>query len=401
MYCFAPGDLHVDCEDDAADETGETEPLPGMAPGEGSTSTTEYPEGSTSTTEYPESTTTSDGDVDTTEDDESDTTEEEQENTQEEPESTEEEPENTEDEPGTSEENQDTTEEEAETTDGEGDEEEQEEDSEEEEEEEEENDDEEGDGDATFADCTCGVTKDNRVVGGVETEVNKYPWMVGLLNQAKSHHCGASLIASRFVLSAAHCFDREDINEPAEIQVVIGEHNLAETGETELETKYIQVEKIIIHEDYNFPPNDIALIVLKEEVDVTIYNTVCLPEKGAKFAGQNALVYGWGALEYYTGNYPDALQEVELPVQTDEVCIAQHAQAADGGMLCAGGVEGEDACQGDSGGPLSIEIDGKHQLIGVVSGGKDCGDGENIGFFAEVSFFIDWSCQWRQGLWRW
>merc|ERR1712025_1187479 len=59
MYCFAPGDLHVDCEDDAADETGETEPLPGMAPGEGEPDSTEEEPDTTSTTEYP--TTTSDG----------------------------------------------------------------------------------------------------------------------------------------------------------------------------------------------------------------------------------------------------------------------------------------------------------------------------------------------------
>merc|ERR1719481_2069196 len=144
MYCFAPGDLHVDCEDDAAD--GQT-------------------------------------------DSPADTTEEEQDTTDEEPENTEEEPDTTDEEPDTTEDGDD----------GDG-----------------------SEGEATFADCTCGVAKDNRVVGGEETEINKYPWMVGILNQAKSQHCGASLIASRFVLTAAHCFDRETLMSPRRYNWCLG-----------------------------------------------------------------------------------------------------------------------------------------------------------------------------------
>ena len=113
--------------------------------------------------------------------------------------------------------------------------------------------------------------------------------MVGMQGKEFGNHlCGGSLIASKFVLTAAHCINAE----ASEIQIVIGEHNLVETDETSLETKIFLVENIIIHENYSFPPNDIALLVLTEEVDLTIYNTVCLPDEGAKFAGQNALVYG-------------------------------------------------------------------------------------------------------------
>merc|ERR1711892_462071 len=244
-------------------------------------------------------------------------------------------------------------------------------------------------GEDSTGNCTCGITKNNRVVGGVETEVNQYPWMVGILDKTNNNVqlCGGSLIASRFVLTASHCFADDD---PTKWLLVLGEHNLYETGETELETKYFEVEKVILHANYDFPSNDIALLVLAEEVDISIYNTVCLPDEGEKFAGQNALVYGWGALEFDTGSYPDTLQEVELPVKTHEECLEQNSMATEGKMLCAGGVLGEDACQGDSGGPLSVETDGQHELIGVVSGGMGCGDGVNIGFFAEVSSFIDW-----------
>jgi len=236
--------------------------------------------------------------------------------------------------------------------------------------------------------CTCGLTRENRVVGGEETKVNNYLWMVGIIHTpSEITYCGGSLIANRFVLTAAHCVA------PFHQSIIItslGEHNLHVYGETEVETIWLEVENVIIHEEYSFPANDIALIVLKEEVDLSIYNTVCLPEENENFAGQNARDKGWGSLEFLSGDYPDTLQKVDLPVKSLEECLEQWPQAVEAKMLCAGGIEGEGACNGDSGGPLSIQVDGRHKVIGIVSGGAGCAAENEFTFYAEVSKFIPW-----------
>lgn len=53
----------------------------------------------------------------------------------------------------------------------------------------------------------CGVpNRVTRIVGGHETQVNEYPWMVMLVTPSTDFNfCGGSLITSRHVLTAAHC----------------------------------------------------------------------------------------------------------------------------------------------------------------------------------------------------
>ncbi|GMI39728.1 hypothetical protein TeGR_g3867, partial [Tetraparma gracilis] len=45
-----------------------------------------------------------------------------------------------------------------------------------------------------------------KVVGGTTASEEDYPWMVSL-QTLNGHFCGASLIASQWVLTAAHCVD--------------------------------------------------------------------------------------------------------------------------------------------------------------------------------------------------
>merc|ERR1712128_14064 len=60
---------------------------------------------------------------------------------------------------------------------------------------------------APSSSCQCGIpNRSNRIVGGVETEVNEYPWQVALVSRTgRSPFCGGTLISNRHVMTAAHC----------------------------------------------------------------------------------------------------------------------------------------------------------------------------------------------------
>merc|ERR1711893_364451 len=60
-------------------------------------------------------------------------------------------------------------------------------------------------------------------------------------------------------------------------------------------------------------------------------------------------------------------------------------------MICAGGIEGQDACQGDSGGPLiHRDSDKVATLIGATSWGIGCARKGLPGAYARVTKYLQW-----------
>lgn len=45
-----------------------------------------------------------------------------------------------------------------------------------------------------------------RIVGGVDSQQGEWPWVVAIMREGL-FICGGTLLSSRWVLSAAHCFD--------------------------------------------------------------------------------------------------------------------------------------------------------------------------------------------------
>ncbi|XP_043470163.1 trypsin-1-like [Leptopilina heterotoma] len=239
--------------------------------------------------------------------------------------------------------------------------------------------------------CDCGLTnKQHRIVGGVETQVNEYPWMALLFHKGR-FYCGASVINSRYVLTAAHCVvDRFEKNS---ITVRILEHDRNSTNESEVQN--FQVEEIIRHGDYstlNYD-NDIALIKIVGQFKFQgKMRPVCLPEKSKTFSGMTGVVTGWGAIEQ-SGPVSSVLREVMVPIMSNAECRTSRypARRITDNMLCAGYKEGsKDSCQGDSGGPLHIKKGRIHQIAGVVSWGEGCAQPNYPGVYARVNRYLTW-----------
>merc|ERR1719284_1125830 len=129
--------------------------------------------------------------------------------------------------------------------------------------------------------CRCGVKKTSRIVGGTEVDPkNKYPWMVALMDgTGSSQFCGGTLVASKYVVTAAHCmFFDQNAQQPlttSQVKVRIGDHDLAATGETSIAEKTIAVSKITNHPSYapagGSLNNDITVLELSEAVDLNVY----------------------------------------------------------------------------------------------------------------------------------
>jgi len=253
------------------------------------------------------------------------------------------------------------------------------------------------------SDCQCGLAKrKTKIVGGKQTEVNEYPWQVGIVNKGQtSVFCGASLISDRWILSAAHCFHDES---SATIQVLLGEHDYSSVAESDMLKR--NIEKIVDHPNYDKQTSnyDFSLMKLAEPIDFSSYphiRPICLPENDdSDYSNFVSTVTGWGTTSL-GGSTSSKLLEVDVNVLSNSECQNNYAYPSSwitDQMLCAiveGG--GKDACQGDSGGPLvsagagnGVVAGQNYEQIGVVSWGSGCAGADSPGVYSRVTEQLGW-----------
>ncbi|XP_075585755.1 uncharacterized protein LOC124495271 isoform X3 [Dermatophagoides farinae] len=237
-----------------------------------------------------------------------------------------------------------------------------------------------------------------RIIGGHSSSFGSWPWQVALYREGE-FQCGAVVIDSQWLLTAAHCFYSTPGAFWTARSGVLRRGSLQKTLYEEIR----RIDRVFIHPDYvdrGFI-NDIALLHLDRPLQYSKYiRPICLPDAEDSHIGrwnnQLCTTVGWGKL-YENGRiFPDTLQEVTLPIISTEECrkrtLFLPLYKITDNMFCAGFKHGgRDACLGDSGGPIMCQkANGKWILLGITSNGDGCGRAGRPGVYTKVYNYLTW-----------
>lgn len=208
------------------------------------------------------------------------------------------------------------------------------------------------------------------VVGGADTPVGRYPFAASIQFKQEGstplqrHGCGASLIASDWVLTAAHCLLD---TEPSDIEVIVGRTRLSNAQQGQV----LSVQRIVIHPDFprTLAP-DVALLKLDRAAIGITPIKVTTPDDTFEGRLKHLNVIGWGnAARNPPDVRPDILQRGRLPRITDTQCSTLVPNLNLRNSFCIG-ADGLIPDSGDSGGPVFIKRRNKGYVqLGVVSQG--------------------------------
>jgi secreted trypsin-like serine protease len=291
--------------------------------------------------------------------------------------------------------------------------------------------------------CPSARTK---IVGGSPASIVDWPGQATLRLQAEDgatavYFCGGSVIADRWVLTAAHCVadysdsldasveDSRGQSHVARLEVVIGASDLGHVKPEQVHA----VERVVIHERYGAAIDAARKLPTADDIDKamemiapSVGHDVALvrlarPWRGPLAvlslaggsdpnAGAQVRVAGFGKTErdpkksalqrfeqpgtkaeFLAGS--SRLQETAVETIATTSCRQRYPTAVVGdGQICAGLEQGgKDSCQGDSGGPLvTRDRGGCPYQIGVVSWGAGCAEKQAYGVYTRISHHAKW-----------
>uniref|UniRef100_A0AC34G9F0 Peptidase S1 domain-containing protein n=1 Tax=Panagrolaimus sp. ES5 TaxID=591445 RepID=A0AC34G9F0_9BILA len=198
----------------------------------------------------------------------------------------------------------------------------------------------------------------NRILGGENAKDGDWPWYA--LITSGSRLCGATIVSDKWILTAAHCFDKKSID----VSIQYGSVNRS-GGENDTS------QKIFIHSGFNEDSgiNDIALIELEKPLNFSEnVQSICLNHSVEPNANEILAMVGFGKIfKQFQGStaefiHPDILQDGPIAYKQNSTI----SEGCDTVKICVSGIN-HAALSGDSGGPLMTIRDNRWFQIGVAS----------------------------------
>lgn len=222
-----------------------------------------------------------------------------------------------------------------------------------------------------------------KVVGGNDAPKGKYPYYVKMTDIG----CGAALVSSSAVLTAAHCGNQKGKQLIVDALFYDDNKSIKEGGERRTCVEYVADPTYDDKGDGLF--NDFSLCRLNKPVTnksvLQINSNPNWPPPSTDLT-----VIGLGVLRE-NGYTPSRLQQVQVPLVSTQDCKAAYGNGAirQAENICAG-KENKDSCQGDSGGPLIYRRNNQDYHVGTVSWGNGCADRRYPGVYSRTSFRFNW-----------
>lgn len=222
------------------------------------------------------------------------------------------------------------------------------------------------------------------IVGGSTVPDDRYAFMASVQTAGSSgsdgHFCGGSVIAARWVLTAAHCMEGEN---PRDLQVAVGRTDLEDStrGQT------VAVDRIEIHPDYaDTGTFDAALIHTTAAMSAPTIALAPIGNDDLEQSGAALTVAGWGTEFFGSPVIPSRLKSVDVEAVADADCTTNSLMGFQPDSEVCAETLGGDSCQGDSGGPLFGSLaDGRRVQVGIVSYGLGCATPQFPGVYGEVN----------------
>jgi secreted trypsin-like serine protease len=198
--------------------------------------------------------------------------------------------------------------------------------------------------------------RSRRIVGGVEVNLGDHPYQASILMTFGTGQglCGASLITTRDVLTAAHC----PIGS-SQTLVIMGAHNRL-TVEPSQQRQTVLAAGYRLHPQYtpSTLANDIAIMHAPAPFTLTPnVQLIALPRAflTETFAGLRGTSTGWGRTTN-GGATSAVMRRAVNNIITNAACAAVYGTATvNAGVICIETAESnQGTCHGDSGGVLSV-----------------------------------------------